>query len=192
MSLPTPVFVFLISVSLLAFTSVDNVVTAAEDPPKVGDEAKSFSLTTIDGDKVESAKLLKQGPVVLIVLRGYPGYQCPICNVQVGSFIGAAKKFAGKKAQLVLVYPGPAENLKDHAKAFIRGKSLPENVFFALDPDFDFTNDYNLRWDAKNETAYPSTFVISADGKVRFAKVSREHGGRATVDEVLQALDSAK
>ena len=57
-----------------------------------------------------------------------------------------------------------------------------------LDPDYKFTNAYHLRWDAKAETAYPSTFVIDAERKVQFAKVSKSHGDRASADEVLEAL----
>ncbi len=41
------------------------------------------------------------------------------------------------------------------------------------------------------ETAYPAAFVVDGSGKVRFAKVSRTHGGRAAAAEVLEALDKA-
>ena len=96
-----------------------------------------------------------------------------------------AKKFEALNANLVLVYPGPAQGLKAHAQEFIRGKTLPGNFYLVLDPDYDFTVAYGLRWEAKNETAYPSTFVIGQDGKVQFAKISTTHGGRATAEEVL-------
>ena len=43
-------------------------------------------------------------------------------------------------------------------------------------------------WDAPRETAYPSTFVIDQGGVIRFAKVSKSHGGRAATGEVLKAL----
>jgi hypothetical protein len=57
-----------------------------------------------------------------------------------------------------------------------------------VDPDLAFVRSYNLRWDAPRETAYPSTFVIGRSGKVRFATVSRSHGGRAKAADVLKAL----
>ena len=56
------------------------------------------------------------------------------------------------------------------------------------DPDYTFTNAYNLRWDAKRETAYPSTFVIAADGTIKYAVVSKEHGGRSKAADVLKAV----
>jgi hypothetical protein len=49
-------------------------------------------------------------------------------------------------------------------------------------------NKYGLRWDAPNETAYPSTFVISKKGEIVFSKISTTHGGRATNEEIFEAL----
>ena len=47
---------------------------------------------------------------------------------------------------------------------------------------------YGLRWDAPSETAYPATFVIDRSGTVRFAQISRVHGGRTPAADVLAAL----
>lgn len=157
-------------------------------PPAKGEKAPGFSLESLEGEKLELEKLLLDGPVVLVVLRGWPGYQCPICNVQVGQFIAKAAKFEQAQARLVFVYPGPAEKLTQRAREFLREKKLPANVFFTIDPDYAFTNDWRLRWDAPQETAYPSTFVIDRQGVIRLAKISKSHGGRASADETLAAL----
>lgn len=168
-------------------------VTAAaaktgEAGPKVGDEAKDFELADLAGGKVKLSKLTGAGPVVLVVLRGYPGYQCPICTRQFAEFRGKADDLKGAGATVVFVYPGPAEKLADRAGEFVKGKDYPAHFHILLDPDYAFTNAYGLRWDAKNETAYPSTFVIDGKRKVTFAKVSTAHGNRAKADEVLMAL----
>ncbi|QDU26818.1 Putative peroxiredoxin [Anatilimnocola aggregata] len=180
--------------STLAFASISAVALctsaacAKDKAPAVGDKAPDFKLSTADGEEVSLAKLVKQGPVVLIVLRGYPGYQCPACNQQTGQFLGAAKKFAAAKANIVLVYPGAADGLKQHADDFTRGKTFPDNCYLALDPDYTFTNAYRLRWDAPKETAYPATFVIDQNQQVVYAKISSTHGGRTSADEVLKAV----
>ena len=155
---------------------------------QVGDKAGDFMLTTLEGKQVQLSKQLAHGPVVLVVLRGWPGYQCPICTVQVGQFIGRAEDLKAAGAHVVLVYPGPAEQLMDHAQEFVSGKDIPLNFSFVIDPDLKFTLSYGLRWDAPKETAYPSTFVIDPQAVVRFAKVSKTHGDRASVEEVLKAL----
>ncbi|MDX1947293.1 MAG: peroxiredoxin family protein [Pirellulaceae bacterium] len=174
----------------LALTISSACSTGAEkgSAPAEGSVAPDFELATLSGEKIRLTQLLKQGPVVLAVLRGYPGYQCPACNTQTKQLLGSAKKFASAKATVVLVYPGAARDLSRHAGEFARGKTLPDNFHLALDPDFELTLAYRLRWDAANETAYPATFLIDSDGKVRFSKVSTTHGGRAAADEVLAAL----
>lgn len=173
---------------VLAWAS--SAVTAAEParPPGVGQKAADFALQTPGGERVELSKVLAEGPVVLVVLRGWPGYQCPICTRQVGEFVARAADLDKAGARVVLVYPGPADKLKEHAAEFARGKGMPAGFRFLIDPDYTFTHQYGLRWDAKGETAYPSTFVIDRDATVRFAKVSKSHGDRAAVGEVLKAL----
>ena len=155
-------------------------------PPKVGDKVEDFKLASLRGGEVSLKETLKAGPVVLVVLRGFPGYQCPICSRQVGGLIGNQKEFAG--TNVILVYPGPAEGLREKAKEFAGGKTLPENFHMLLDPDYKFTNAYNLRWDARRETSYPSTFVINEDGEITYATVSKTHGGRPKTGDVVAAV----
>ena len=160
----------------------------AVKPPKIGNTAPGFELEVLGGGKASLKALLAKGSVVLVVLRGYPGYQCPFCTRQVGELIGRAKEFAAAKAEVVLVYPGPADGLRQHAGEFVQGKNIPADFSLLLDPAFVFTDRYGLRWDAPQETSYPSTFVIDRKGKVRFAKISHTHGDRAQPDEILKAL----
>ncbi|MBS1811998.1 MAG: AhpC/TSA family protein [Acidobacteria bacterium] len=157
-------------------------------PPNIGEKAPDFTLTTLQGKKVTLSERTAKSPVVLVVLRGYPGYQCPLCNVQVRDFLKNSAAFAKAGAQVILVYPGPGEKLDERAKEFLVDKQLPENFDLLLDPDYEFTNLYGLRWDAPKETAYPSTFLIDQKGKVFFAKVSKSHGGRTNAAELLDAL----
>ena len=159
-----------------------------DKPPVVGDTPAEFSLDALDGTTVKSADLLKAGPVVVLQLRGWVGYQCPICTKQVGEFIAEAREFKAAGATVVLVYPGPAEDLKKHADDFVSGKGLPDEFKFVLDPDLTFVKSWGLRWDKAGETAYPSTFVLDKAGKVTFAKVSHDHAHRATAAQVLAVL----
>lgn len=161
---------------------------AAETPPKVGDAATDFELQTMSGDKVKLTEQLKNGPVVLVVLRGFPGYQCPLCSQQVGQYVGQADKLKAAGATVLLVYPGPGPGLNQKAEEFLKSKPLPDHFQMLVDPDYTFTKAYHLRWDAPRETAYPSTFVIQKDGKITFAKVSMTHGGRTKPEEILAAL----
>lgn len=174
---------------LAAVIGAENPATGAEPKrPAVGDAAPDFRLPTLDGRAVQLSQLTGQGPVVLVVLRGFPGYQCPVCNAQAGQFLASAAKFAERGARVVLVYPGPSDGLTQRAGEFVQGKTFPKHFELVLDPDYALTNAYGLRWDAPQETAYPSTFVVAKGGQIAFAKISKSHGGRASVDEVLGAL----
>lgn len=159
--------------------------------PAVGEPAPEFALATLDGRQVALRGARAGGPVVLVVLRGFPGYQCPLCTRQVNEFAGRAADFAAKGAKVVMVYPGPAAALQARAKEFLADKQWPAGWELILDPDYAFTSAYGLRWDAPKETAYPSTFIVGRDGTVRYAVVSKTHGGRTKVADVLAALPAA-
>jgi peroxiredoxin len=155
---------------------------------KINKPALDFSLKTIQGDEVKLSEIYNARPVVLVVLRGWPGYQCPVCTRQVGQLVGDKEKFSEQKAAVLMVYPGPSDELQAHAKEFSEDIKFPENFYFLLDPDYSMINKYGLRWDAPKETAYPSTFIISKEGKIVFSKVSTTHGGRASNEEIFDAL----
>jgi peroxiredoxin Q/BCP len=158
---------------------------AAAEPPSIGQKAPDFELKSLSGATVKLSAVTAKGPTVLVVLRGFPGYQCPYCNRQVQDMVRNAQAFADAGAHVLLVYPGsPAER----ATEFASDKRLPDHFDLLLDPDYRFTNLYNLRWDAPQETAYPATFVLNRTGVIGFATISKSHAGRATSAEILEHL----
>lgn len=159
-------------------------IVAAE--PQVGEKAADFTLNSIEGKEVKLSKMLAGGPVALVVLRGFPGYQCPLCNRQVQDMIKNADGFEKAGLRVLFVYPGPGEGLTGKANEFLTDKKLPANMTMVTDPDYVFTNLYQLRWDAPKETAYPSTFILSSQGVIKAANVSKSHGGRTTAADVLK------
>jgi len=186
------------SVAVIRVSADDSTSSAnSKKIPAVTEKAPDFTLNALNGQPVTLSKLLAKSPVVLVVLRGFPGYQCPICATQVSGLIAQAQDLAGAKAQVLLVYPGPGEKLDAKAGDFLnmkrlKGMTLPEHFSYVTDPDYRFTLAYGLRWNAPLETAYPSTFVIDQDGVVRYSKVSKTHGDRAPVSEILKALGEMK
>ena len=156
--------------------------------PMVGKKAPDFTLSTPAGKTVRLSEATAKGNVVLVVLRGYPGYQCPYCNRQVQDFILKSQDLARMGAHVIMVYPGPSQDLGAKAGEFLADKKLPDNFDLVLDPGYEFTNMYGLRWNEENETAYPSTFLIDNHGVVFFSKIAKEHGGRTTSAEILDSL----
>jgi peroxiredoxin Q/BCP len=174
---------------LVAFALIFTAPLAhAAAPPIVGEPAPNFTLRTLDDKAIELNQLSAETAVVLVVLRGWPGYQCPLCTRQVQDFAAKAQNFQAAGARVLMIYPGPAEALKKHARDFLESKQWPADFLLVLDPDYAFTHAYGLRWEAKNETAYPSTFIIGKDGKVRFAQISKTHGGRVSAERAVAEL----
>ncbi len=147
------------------------------ETPKIGERAPDFSLSSIDGKLIRLGDRIATGPVVLVVLRGYPGYQCPFCSRQAADFLRNARGFSDAGTRVILVYPGPPEGLQQHAAEFAAGRTLPDDFDILLDPDYMVTNLYGIRWNAPHETAYPSTFVISRAGVVRFSRSPNNTAG---------------
>jgi thioredoxin-dependent peroxiredoxin len=175
-----------VAASLFALSA--SMQLGAATPPEIGAKAPDFTLTNANGKQVRLSELTAQGPVALIVLRGYPGYQCPYCNRQAQDFVHNAQAFEQAGVRVVMVYPGPPQDLNARAAEFLQDKSFPAAFQMLLDPGYEFTNLYGLRWDAPHETAFPSTFLIDQRGVVFFEKISKEHAGRTTAAELLEAL----
>lgn len=177
------------SLAPLAGLLLSSLVAAG---PAVGDSAADFTLSDLDGKSVALDSLTDRGPVVLVVLRGFPGYQCALCSRQAGDFLSKAADFEEAGATLAFIYPadntlGPA-GTQAKANEFFDGRTLPDNAVVLLDPGYQFTDAYGLRWNAPNETAYPSTFVIDRNGRITSATVSESHGGRARAATILEAV----
>ena len=170
-----------------ATNSMASNETATSDPatPEVGSVATDFELKALNGENFSLRQAVENQETLLVVLRGYPGYQCPICSRQVADFIVHQEEFKEENVQVVMVYPGPVEGLEELAEEFLANKNWPENYIFLLDPDYTMLTQYNLRWDAPRETSYPSTFHILPGGNIAHLQISQGHGGRVDAETAL-------
>lgn len=177
-------FVLFLAASLFSLMAA----SAASAHIKVGDPLPEFRLKTLDGHIVSPSQFSNDPLWVLVVLRGWPGYQCPICTRQVHDFVAHAQEFRDRNIPVVMIYPGPAKQLEKHARDFLHDKDWPANYTFLMDPDYTFINACGLRWNEPRETAYPSTFIVDRSRVIRFAHVSATHGNRVGAEEALKVL----
>jgi peroxiredoxin len=169
-------------------TATADAATAAEQQD-VGDRVIDFELPVVGGEEYLSLRdEYEQGAVVVIVLRGYPGDQCPVCRGQVRSLANRAKGLAQQAHRVILVYPGEGTLLKRHAEQFMGSRSLPQPLVLVRDDEMKMVASWGLRWRAHRETAYPATYIIDRNGRIRWKKVSESHAGRSTVEEILKEL----
>lgn len=186
---------FILTIFVFQFLLASTIYSADINVgPEEGTILEDFSGVTMNGGEFRLSKLVEKGSVVLVMLRGFPGYQCPVCSTQVAGYIAKAEEFEKQRnTPVVFIYPGKVENLEKRAKEFTAPLEekidLPSNFVFLLDQDYKITNHLGLRWNEPKETAYPAAFVIDHDGYIQYAKVSDNHGDRATADEILEFLD---
>jgi len=191
MKIKNRILLFSLSILLLINSaSAEKINAGPEEGSKIGE----ITGTTIAGSDFMLSKLVEKGSVVLVMLRGFPGTQCPVCSTQVAGYIAKAEEFEKQRnTPVVFIYPGKVKNLEERAKEFTapleKEVDLPGNFIFLIDQDYKITNYLNLRWDDPNETAYPAAFVIDHDGYIQYSKVSDNHGDRATAGEILEFLD---
>ncbi|MGI9474147.1 MAG: redoxin family protein [Rubripirellula sp.] len=157
--------------------------------PEIGERAVDFELPVV-GEKsfLRLSDEYREGPVVVIVLRGYPGYQCPLCNRQVSSLANRVRALSNEAHRVILVYPGEPTLLERHAEQFMGSRRVPDPLILVRDDGMNMVQDWGLRWDAINETAYPATFVVDQNGRIAWKKVSDSHAGRSSTEEILKEL----
>jgi hypothetical protein len=121
---------------LVLLCAVAAVGSAAAQTPAIGSKAPDFTLETPTGNSVSLEKERVKGITVLVLLRGFPGYQCPYRVKQVHDFVEHSADLAAEKANVLLVYPGPPADLDQHAKEFLTKQAdLPPNIRLVIDPD---------------------------------------------------------
>jgi len=179
---------------VLLVLAIDGVgFTLAGEPiieqQQVDERVHDFELPIVGSkDYLTLSEHYRRGPVVVVVLRGYPGYQCQFCSRQVASLANRARALGAVAEKVIVVYPGDSESLERHAESFAGVRRLPEPLVIVRDDRMESVRQWGLRWDARRETAYPATYVIDRNGRIRWKKVSRSHAGRSTVEEILKEL----
>ncbi|WIY01004.1 peroxiredoxin-like family protein [Amycolatopsis mongoliensis] len=175
----------------------------AEGALGVGEPVPRFTLPDALGRPIAIGELLHRGPVVLSFYRG--GW-CPYCNLELRALEGVLAEITSLGAPLVAISPelpdsslSTAEKnaltfpvLSDHGNLVARRFRIvhaiaPSVVAYQLRNGNDVAA-YNGARSA--EVPLPATYVIDADGRIRFASVDADYTRRAEPAEVLEALRS--
>jgi peroxiredoxin len=148
----------------------------------------ALALTFIDtkGETIDLASYRGKKHVVLIVMRGFPGYVCPSCSAQTSRLIGNYPEFVKRNAEVLVVFPGARDHLPDFVKASqaeAANTAVPFPIL--LDENFQAVDQLHIRGDL----AKPSTYLIDKQGQVRFAYVGATSADRPSVKALLQQLD---
>jgi peroxiredoxin len=124
--------------------------------------------------------------VVLVVNRGFNGQVCPTCQTITSRLIHNYQAFAGRDAEVLVVYPGPRGRVTEFIEAVrssASGASVPFPVL--LDEDSRVVKGLGIAADL----AKPSTYILDKAGQVRFAYVGSTPSDRPSIKALLDQLD---
>ena len=164
---------------------------AARRAKKAGDVAPSFSLKDPEGNVVNSADLLKRGP---LVLSFYRGVWCPYCNMELQALEAVKPEFDRYGASLVAISPQTAPNSRKSVRqnklsfpilSDVKGKvgaafglrfHLPDylvELYKQLKNDLPTFND-----DPSWTLPMPARYVIGQDGVILYSEVNPDYTRR--------------
>lgn len=153
---------------------------------KTGD---GLDVTFVDGDgkPVDLKQYRGKKNVVLVMTRGYAGMVCPYCTAQTSRLTANIDEFTRRDAQVLAVWPGATDHVKDFVDAVQSQLSQKKPIPFPLwlDKDFKAVDALGIR----GELARPSTYILDKSGKVRFAYVGSTLTDRPSVKSMLEQLD---
>jgi len=174
----------------------------AERSLKVGNAAPDFVLPNAYGRAVHLQGLLQRGPVVVSFYRG--GW-CPYCNVELRALQRALREFERCGAQLIAVSPQTPDNsLTTAQKAALSFEVLSDvgnraarqfGIVFTLPDELRSVYErFGIDIPAHNgdrtfELPIPATYVIAADGIVRYTHVNSDYTTRAEPADIVAVLE---
>ena len=158
------------------------------DNLKPGQPIPDFQAVDEDGNRVSSAELAGT-PTVLLFVRGS---WCPFCSKQVADLTRVYKEITDSGAKLILVTPKPLATTRRVAEMF------DVDFRFWLDESLEIAKQLGLvlaagvpddnRKEYGEDTLWPTTLVLDANGIIRFTELSRFITDRPNPEKLLNVL----
>lgn len=168
-----------ISMLLLAFAgliwTVRKKIKSRPIPEAIrpGNSLPIFSALDEDGATLSSLSL-RGTPTVLLFVRGS---WCPFCSRQVANLTRYYNEITSTGARLILVTPQPLDTTRRVADAFGVDFEFWLDESLAIAKSLDLLSVDSVpgkhRVDYGNDTIWPTSLVVDAEGIIQFAELSR-------------------
>lgn len=155
---------------------------------KPGQPLPGFQAIDEDGNRVSSAELAG-APAILLFVRGS---WCPFCSKQVASLTKVYKEITDSGAKLILVTPKPLAMTRRVADMF------GVDFRFWLDDSLAIAKQLGLvlkagvpddyRKEYGEDTLWPTSLVIDANGVIKFTELSRFIADRPNPEKLLKVV----
>ena len=157
---------------------------------KPGQPLPEFTATDESGAERKSDEL-RGKPAVILFVRGN---WCPFCSRQVANLTKHYKSVNDLGARLILVTPKPLETTQRVAEFF------KVEFEFWLDEDLAIARQLGLlqtsgvpkdhRGEYGDETVWPASLVVDADGIIRFSAVSKMIADRPNPQKFVPVIEA--
>ena len=158
------------------------------DKLKPGQPLPGFQAVDEDGNRVSSAELAG-APAILLFVRGS---WCPFCSKQVANLTKVYKEITDSGAKLILVTPKPLGMTRRVAEMF------GVDFQFWLDDSLEIAKQLGLvvkagvpddyRKEYGEDTLWPPSLVIDANGVIKFTELSRFIADRPNPEKLLKVV----
>lgn len=158
------------------------------DKLKPGQPLPDFQAVDEDGNRVRSSELAGT-PAILLFVRGS---WCPFCSKQVANLTRVYKEITDSGAKLILITPKPLATTRRVAEIF------EVDFEFWLDDSLKIVKQLGLvleagvpddhRKEYGEDTLWPTSLVVDANGIIRFTELSRFIADRPSPEKLLKVL----
>jgi len=191
--------------------AVDRLVTrlqqsgAGESAPQVGEPMPAFHLPDERGRIVGLDQLLSKGPVAVTFHRGH---WCPYCRLNTKALAQAQRDIEGEGCQIVAIMPDRQEfaqkfKIESQARFPIftdidNGYALSLNLVIWVGAEMERMISSAGRDIARYQGSsswmlpIPATFVVGMDQKVKARFVDPDYRKRMAIEDMIEALRSAR
>jgi len=123
-------------------------------------------------------------PLVVVVMRGFSGQVCLYCAAQTVALCKEIDAFHKAGAEVIVVYPGPAES----APAFLRAVDSLQHAAPPMPVALDISLNLVRAIGIEDNLARPTSLVVDKDGIIRFAYVGKTIADRPSADDLLHEV----
>ena len=172
----------------------------------VGTTAPVFKALDAEGNIFNLEAALKQKPVVLIFYRGF---WCPVCNEHLGSMQDSLSMIEATGAKVIAISPEKPDYLNKMAEKtgaeftllYDEGYKIADAYDVVYKPTSTQLFTYNVVLGAKLKKTHsdesqqlpiPATYIIDQKGTIHWRQFNPDYKKRASVKDILKALDDLK
>ena len=188
---------YFLTLSILIF----HLTSFSQKELAIGSTAPVFIAKDQYGKTIESNKLIKKGPLVVLFYRGY---WCPNCNRQMSHVADSMKMITDLGATVVAITPEKADYFNKTKK------ETNASFSFIYDKNHKIMDDFQVTWQMGTTKSFfwkfsginldkssgnkdralpvPATYVIGQSGKIIGGYFNEDHTKRMAVSQIIKVL----